>query len=69
MIHFGEYATLSPSPAPIRPRPVYPPTSTGDGSPGEPFVRRLSRMMVENGSAFVESSRVLRIAELEQVVV
>src|ERR1035437_8925687 len=60
---------VSPSPAPLRPRPVNPPPPSGHGSPEEPFVRRLSRMMVENGGAFVESSRVPRIAELEQVVV
>ena len=54
---------------PVRPRPVNPPTSTGHGSPKEPFERRLPRMMVENGSAFVESPRVPRIAELEQLVI
>ena len=54
---------------PVRSRPVNPPAFSGHGSPEEPFVRRLSRMVVENGGAFVESSRVPRIAELEQVVI
>jgi len=69
MIHFGEYETLSPSPAPVRPRPVNPPTSTGHGSPKEPFVGGLFRVMVKNGGAFVKSPRVPRIVELEEVVI
>ena len=60
---------MSPSPAPIRPRPVNPPAFSGHGSPEGPLVRRLTRMMVEKGGAFVESSRVPRIAELEHVIV
>jgi hypothetical protein len=35
----------------------------------EPRVRRLSRMLIENGGAFVESPCAPRIAELEQVVI
>ena len=54
---------------PVRPRPVNPPAFSSHGSPEKPLVRRLSRMVVENGGAFVESSRVPRIAELEQVAV
>src|ERR1035438_1186169 len=69
MGNYGWKRTLSPSPAPVRPRPVNPKTLSSRGSPEEPLVRRLSRMMVENGGALVESSRVPRIAELEQVVV
>src|ERR1039458_9958350 len=69
MCKCGRRGTLSPSLTPVRPRPVNPPTSTGHGSPKEPFVRRLPRMMVENGSAFVEASRVPRIAEFELVVI
>src|ERR1039458_5783278 len=54
---------------PVRLRPVNPPAFSGHGSPEKSLVRCLSRMMVENGGAFVESSRVPRIAELEQVVI
>ena len=69
MIHFGEYATLSPLPASIRPRPVNPPTFLPHWSPKEFLVRRPFCVMVENGGALVEASRMPRIAELEQVVV
>ena len=54
---------------PVRPRPVNPPAFSSHGSPEKPLVRRISRMVVENGGAFVKSSRVPRIAELEQVVI
>src|ERR1035437_4384934 len=64
----GRRGTLF-SPAPIRLRPVNPPAFSSHGSPEKPLVRRLSRMVVENGGTFVESSRVPRIAELEQVVI